>query len=94
MVQEGLGHHIGHRSPGSHPPATQPYPLELEELVKRSPADTHAANFLDLRPGRRLVIGNDRQRLDRGTAQPAGLNGFLRHQETEIGRCPDGPAIT
>ena len=48
-------------------------------------ADRHAPDFLDLGPRDRLMIGDDRQRFDRGTAELAGLDRFALHQEAQIG---------
>ncbi len=77
MVQELLCHDEGHGPTGRHLAAPEPDPLHLEQLVDGAAADRHAADFLDLGPGDGLMIGDDRQGLDRGTRQLARLDRFL-----------------
>ena len=93
MIEKRLGHHEGHGTARRHLAAAEPDPFQLEQLVHGPAADGHAADLLDLGAGDRLVIGDDRQRLDRRAAELARLGDLPAHEKAEIGRGAHRPAI-
>ena len=93
MVEEGRRGHPGHRPARALPPALRLHPAGLEQQVERALADAHAAHLLDLRAGHRLVVGDDRQGLERGTRQTPRLNLLALQVAGEIRRGAQSVAI-
>ena len=50
-------------------------------------------NLLDLGAGDRLVVGDDRQRLDRRARELAGLDHLAAQEEAEVGGGAEGPGV-
>ena len=71
MREERLGGAVGDRPARRLAAAARADPAGLQQHVERALRDRHAADFLDLGARHRLVIGDDRQRLDRGARQLA-----------------------
>ena len=67
-------------------------PASFEQRVERSSGHRYAANSLDPAPGHRLVVGDDRQRFERGSAGLAGARRGNLQFRREIGGGAEGPA--
>ena len=68
MIKKALGDNERHRAAGRQLAAAKANPFELDQLIDCATADRDAADFLDLSARDRLVVGDDRQGLDRGAA--------------------------
>ena len=77
MRQEVLGGAVGDRPARRLAAAARPDPAGLHQHVERALRHRHAADFLDLGAGHRLVIGDDGERLDRGARQLLRDHRFL-----------------
>ncbi len=91
MLQKRIARAVGdgpsrHRAPSAHA-----HPTHIEQHIERALADRHAAQLLNLRPGHRLVVSDDRQGLDRRARQLARFGLFLLQKEAHIGRGPETP---
>src|SRR5262249_33203523 len=84
MREECLAGAIGHRPARRLAPPARTNPAGLQQHVHRAFGGGDAADVLDLRPRHRLVIGDDRERLDRGARELAGLDRLLAQQPGEI----------
>src|SRR5262249_32513025 len=84
MRQERFGRAIGQRTAWRLAAAARPDPPGLQQDVNRALGRRHAANLLDLGARDRLVIGNDRERLDRRPRQLAGLHCLLAEQPGQV----------
>ena len=67
MRHESLGRAVRDRPAGRLAPAPQADPAGFQKHIERPLRGRHAANILDLGTRHRLVIGDDRQHLDRRT---------------------------
>src|SRR3546814_13902771 len=83
MLQKGCGGGVDEWPPRHLAPARRPDPARLHQHVERSPGDLHAPDRLDLGATDRLLIGDDRQRLDGGAGEPARL---VRSEERRVGK--------
>ena len=92
MGEEGGGGGVDERPPRRLAPAGRPHPARLHQHVERALRDLDSADRLDLGAADRLVIGDDRQRLDRGARQPPGLVALAPEDEGEVGRGLEMPA--
>src|SRR5216683_3386868 len=72
--------------------AARPHPACLHQPVEGAARQRDAPDCLDLGARRRLVIGNDRQRLDGGPRQPARHDPFALQERGEVWRGTEGPA--
>ncbi len=84
MREEGFGDAIGHRTAGTAAAAAHAHPAGLHKHVQRAFAGGHAADFLDIGAGHRLVVGDDRQRLQRRPRQLLLLHRLAAEQERQI----------
>jgi len=57
-------------SPWRAPPPAHPHQSLLQQQIESAAIGMHPAHGVDLRPRHRLVVGDHRQRLDRGARQP------------------------
>ena len=93
VVQKRLRHHEGHGTARGQPATPEADPRQLEQLVQRAARQGDATDFLDLRAGDGLVIGDDRQRLHRGAGQAARFHHLVPEQAGEVRRGAEGPAL-
>ena len=84
MVEEGFGGAVGHRAAGRAAAAAHPDPARFHQQVERALAGRDAADLFDLGAGRGLVVGDDRERFERGAAQRAGFLLLAAQQEAEV----------
>ena len=66
MDEEGVRRAVGYRTSRRLAAPAHAHPARLEQHVERALGDGDASDILDLGARHRLVIGHDRQRLDRG----------------------------
>jgi len=85
MHQEGVGRAIGDRPARRFAAAAQPDPAGVEQHVERALGNGDAANLFDLGAGRRLVIGDDRQRLQRRAGELFLLDLLACENPVEVG---------
>src|SRR3546814_21169080 len=93
MLQKGCGGGVDEWPPRHLAPARRPDPARLHQHVERSPGDLHAPDRLDLGATDRLMIGDDRQRLDGGAGEPARLVPLAPEDMGHVRRRPDTPAL-
>ena len=93
MIEEGIGGDPGDRPARCLAPALGPDPARLQQRIQRAAGERHAADFLHLGPGDRLLIGDDGQRLDGRARELAGDFGLDLQLVAEVGRGAEGPAI-
>ena len=67
MIEEFGGRDPGHRATRHRAPPFRFDPAGLEQLIEGAAREANAANGLDLRARDRLMIGDDRERLERRT---------------------------
>ena len=91
MRDEGFGRAIGDRPARHLAAAARPDPAGLEQHVDRALRHGDAADVLDLGARHRLVIGDDRERLDRRARQLARLHRLARQQPGEVVRGAERP---
>ena len=91
MGEERLGGAVGDRPAGRPPPAAHPDPARLQQQVERALAGGDAPDLLDLGAGHRLVVGDDRERLQRRPRQPLLLDRIAAEQERKIARGAERP---
>src|SRR3546814_4373357 len=92
MGEEAGRRRIDERPSGRLAPPRRPHPARLHQHVQRALRDLDAPYRLDLGAADRLVIGDDRQRLDGGAAEPARLITFAAEDVGEIRRGLEMPA--
>ena len=92
MIEEGRRRAIGDRPARRFAPAAQPDPAGLEQHVERALGGGNAADLLDLGACHRLVIGDDRERLQRRPRQLARLDRLARQQEGEVAGGAERPS--
>src|SRR5204862_7047596 len=93
MGKEFLSRRVGERPPRNLAPARGADPAGLHQHVERAFRYLHAANGLDLGAADRLVIGDDRQSLDRGAAETAALLALTPRGMGAIGGRLEMPVI-
>ena len=92
MREKFRGRRPDQRPPRRLAPAGRAHPARLDQPVEREAGQRNAADRLDLGARDRLVIGDDRQRLDRGAGQSARDNALALQFRREVGRGAEGPA--
>src|SRR5204862_2909390 len=92
MGKAFLSRRVGERPPRNLAPARGADPAGLHQHVARAFRYLHAANGLVLGAADRLVIGDDRQSLDRGAAETAALLALTPKDMGEIGGGLEMPA--
>ena len=93
MVEKGCGGDPGSRAARRTSAAAGLHPALLEEDIERALADSDAADLLDLGPGCRLVVGDDRQGFKRCAGQ-APLHLLLPPEHRpKIRRSAQGPTV-
>ena len=93
VFEEVIRRPVGHRPPRAAPSAAQSDHAHLQQQVERALRQGHAPNALNFRAGDRLVIGDDGQGLERRLGQLARFLALLGHQERQVLRRPERPAI-
>src|SRR5688572_17005080 len=93
MSEESAGGGVGERPARRLAAAGRADPARLHQHVQCPLRDLDAAYRLDLGPADRLVIGDDRQRLDRGAREAAGLVPLAAKDVGEVGRGLEMPAL-
>src|ERR1700676_5041182 len=91
MRQERLRRAVSDRSAGRAAATAYAHPFGFEEQVQRAFAGGDAADRLDVGPRHRLVIGDDRQRLEGGARELLLLDGIAAEQKGEIGGGAEAP---
>src|SRR5262245_64404387 len=86
MRQERLVGAIGHGAAGGLAPPARADPSGLEQYVDRALRGGHPADLLDLGARHRLMIGDDRERLDRRARELARLDRLLAQQPRQVRR--------
>jgi hypothetical protein len=84
LDQEGLGGAVGDRAARGALAATDLDPADLHQDVDGARGHGDTANVLDLRPGDRLMVGDDGQGFDGGLGQALLFRLFLAQQEGQI----------
>src|SRR4051812_4554736 len=92
MGEKFRGRRPNQRPPRSLAPSGRTYPAGLDQPVEREAGQRNTADRLDLGARDRLVIGDDRQRLDRSAGQSARDNALALQFRREIRRGAEGPA--
>ena len=93
MRQEVLAGAVGDRPARHLAAAARLDPAGLHQHVEGALRHHHAADFLDLGAGHRLVVGDDGERLDRGARQLLRDHRFLGEQPRQIARGAEGPLV-
>ncbi len=96
-VESELDQEFGRRAVGDRParrlaPPAHAHPARLHQHVERALRDRDAADLLDVGARHRLMIGDDRERLERGARQLALFFPLARQQPGEIFGGPKRPA--
>src|ERR1700748_1924196 len=80
MIEKRLSGAVGHRPARGAAAAAHPDPARLHQKIERALARRDATDFLDFGAGGWLVVGDDRQGLERSAAQRLVV-GLLAAQE-------------
>jgi hypothetical protein len=81
---KAFGRAIGDRAARGLAAAAHLDPADVEQRVERALGNGHAADVLDLGARHRLVIGDDRQRLEAGLGQALLLLNVLAQHEGHV----------
>ena len=84
MRQEGFGGAVGDRPARRLAAAARADPAGFHQHVEGALGHHDAADFLDLNARHRLMVGDHRQRLDRGARQLLRDHGFLGEQPRQV----------
>src|SRR5579859_3715613 len=93
LRQERLGGPKRQRPARRLPPSARPDPAGLEQDIERALGGDDTPDLLYLGARHRLVIGDDRQHLDRRAREAPCLRAFARHQPGEIAGGAERPFV-
>ena len=93
MFEKGHGGDPGGRPSRRPAPSARLDPARFQQDVQGAPAGGDASNFLDFGAGDRLMIGDDRERLDGGARQLAGDIHIAPQHIRQIPGRAHGPAV-